>query len=172
MPMARDLMTVESGRAQQLWNRVAEIAGHVVIAQHPPSRHAVVDGHIATDVDDVQSAAWTQYTKYFRRCIGFHVVRKMVEHHRRQHPVELAVRVGQLLRIALIEADAAEPPCFSSGSGQRTRVGVAADYLDARMSALGAGGDIAGPATDLQNTLSPAKFGLRDEGVMDSGHAE
>src|SRR5579875_1724251 len=172
MPMARDLAAVESGRAQQAWNRVAEVSGHMAVAQHPPRRQAVAGGHIAADVDEMQPAAGPEHAKNFRSSGGFRVVGKMMQHHRRQYAVEFGGRVGQLLGVALVKADAAEPLRFSVRLRQRPRVGVAADKLDAGMSTLGADRDVAGPATDFQNTLTAVEFGLRDEGVVDLGHAE
>jgi hypothetical protein len=72
-------------------NRVAEASRNVRIAQHAARRNPIVSRHGAADVEDVQNAAGTQDAVSLSCDSGFGVVVQVVQHHRRQHAVELTV---------------------------------------------------------------------------------
>jgi hypothetical protein len=90
----------------------------------------------------------------------------MVQHHRRQHPVEFAVLVGQSLGVALLEANAGQPFDFSLCTLQCQRIRVGPDHLGAWLGLLGTNAEIAGTAADFQHTLVIGEFGLIDQALM------
>ena len=85
-------------------------------------------GHVAAHVDHVQSPAGTQHAKNLGRGGRFRVPVQMMQHHRRQDPVEFAVGIGQSLRVAVFEANPAQPGCLSLRALQRKRVGIGSDH--------------------------------------------
>ena len=92
-----------------------------------------LSGHRPADVDDVQCATGTQNAVNLGCRAGFHVVVQVVQHHRRQHPIEFAICERQLLRVCALEPNTGHSSRFSlrPSKGQRVRVG--ADHVGARL---------------------------------------
>lgn len=170
--MRGDLGAVEPRPTQQPRDRVAEVAGRVRAVQHEARRQAIVGGHVAAHVDQVQPAAGSQYTENLRRGSGFRIAVQVVQHHRRQHPVEFAVAIGEPLRVTALEANPTQPGRLSLCPPNRQRVGIGSDYVNRWMALLGADGEIAGAAANFQDPLRPGEFGLADQLVMDAVEAE
>ena len=124
---------------------------------------------VAADIDQVQPAAGTQDPEDLFRRSGFRVVVDMVQHHRRQHPVEFAVGVGQPLGVAALETDVVRLP---PRPVKRPRVGVASDRLQVGMAAFGPDDEIPGAAADLQDTMAVGELGLSDERLVDPFDAQ
>ena len=149
-----------------------QVAGRVRAVHDEPRRQTVASGHVAAHVDQMQPAARTQDTENLGGRSAFRVVVQMVQHHRRQHPVEFAVGVGEPLRVAAFEANPVELSCLSLSSAECERVGVGSDHRNRGMGLLGPDGEIAGTAADFQDTMAVGEFGLRDERLMDAVEAE
>ncbi len=120
----------------------------------------------------MQCATWTQNTVNLSCRAGFHVVVQVVQHHRRQHPIELAIGERELLRVCALEPDTGHSTRFSLCPGKRQRIGIGTDHVRARFSALDSGRDVARAAADFQDAEASSNFGLRDERVVDPVHAE
>jgi hypothetical protein len=88
---------------------------------------------VTDDVDDVQAAAGPQHTERLGDSLCLGVLVEMVQHHRRQHPVETAVGVRQPLRIAAFEADSAQAAGLSAGPVEGTGIGIRSGELRAGM---------------------------------------
>ena len=98
-------------------------------APYEPRCQAVAGGHVAPDIDQVQSAAGTQHTKNLRRRGRFRITVQMVQHHRRQHPIEYRVGVGELLSVAAFEASPVQPARLSLRAIKCQRVRVRSRLL-------------------------------------------
>lgn len=141
--MRVDLGAVEPRAAQELRDPIAEVARDMGAAEHPPCRPPVTGAHRAADVEQMQSAAGSQHPENLCCGLRFHLVVEVVPHHRRQHPVELAVGIGQILGVTAVEPDPGQTAGLAPGPGQGTRIGVSADRVDTWMAAPRPDNDIA-----------------------------
>ena len=101
--MCGNRSAVKARVAKSTWNRVTEVARGVRAVRHTPRQQAVIRSHFSTDVNQMETATGSQDAEYLLGGFGFHVLIEVVPHHRRQHPVELAVTIGQLLNICAIK---------------------------------------------------------------------
>jgi hypothetical protein len=104
---------------------------------------------VGADVDNMQPAARAQNTVNLGYRTGFHVFVQMVQHHRRQHPIEFAIRIGKLLRISTLELNSRHSTSFSLRPSKGERIGITASQVHPRVGTLGADGDVAGATTDF-----------------------
>ena len=130
-----------------------------------PRRQPVLCSHVSAHIDQMQPAAGAQHPENLGRRFNFRVAIEVMQHHRRQHPVEFAVSVGQPLRVALLEANAGQAARLSLGALARQRVGVGSDHLGTGMSPFGAECEIASTTADFQDALVLGEFGLIDQHV-------
>src|SRR4051812_35062975 len=133
MPLRGDLAAVKACVTQQTRYRVAEISDGVAASQHSARGDTVGSRHVATDIEDVQPAAWTQHAKGLGSRRRFGRVVQVVQYHRGQHAVELAVAEGQNLGVTAFEADRAQPGRLSVGAYECLRIRVEADQVRSRM---------------------------------------
>ena len=133
---------------------------------------AVVCGHVSADIDQVQSAAGTQHSKDLRCRRRFRIRVQVMQHHRRQHPVEFGVGVAEPLCVAVFEANPVKPVRLSLRAMQCQRVGVGSDHLYQGLRTLRPDGEITGPAADFQHTMAVGEFGLGDQLLMHTVEAE
>ncbi len=106
-----------------------EVRGGVLAAREEPGDAAVVLGGLGIGVDQVQSAAGAQHPKDLDRGGDFRVAVEMVQHQRRQHPVEFTVGIRQLLGVTVVEANPSLAVQLSSRPSQCEWVGVDSDHV-------------------------------------------
>jgi hypothetical protein len=66
------------------------------------------------DVDQLQPAAGPQNTNNLCHRFGFHILVQMVQHHRGQRPVDVAVPVWQPLSVAALEPNSGQSTAFAA----------------------------------------------------------
>ena len=86
---------------------------------------------LAADVHQMQRAARAQDTEDFPQRGDAQVGLEAVEHQRREHAVEAAVRVREFVGNAAIELECQTgAPCLTAGAGERLGIGIQPDDLE------------------------------------------
>ena len=140
------------------------VALAVVVAREP----AQDPGVGAVGVDEVQAPAGRQHPPGLREHRPLLLRRQVVEHERREHAVDGAVGVRELVGVAALQAQGdAEPRGLAAGEVEHRRVGVEADERRPGRDAGGQQQHLAGAGAELQHRLPGRDPGLRDELPVD-----
>ena len=116
------------------------------------------------EVHQVEPRAGLQDAMDFTQRRRLVSILQVMKHERREHPIEDAVWIRQLISEALIELERKRgAQTLALGASECPRIGVKPNHLDARILALGQYEEAARPAADVENAVTGANGRLFKE---------